>query len=569
MPSILAPDIQEDAPAISPEQLEALRALTGNSQDASLPQGNAISSQGDTYGAPAPAIQPKPAKAPAITANPSQQASHIRAHAAAQAQQFQPTAPAIQTQLQPPAAPSVLSETAPLNRVPTQPTSNGPQTPGIQSYTPTDLGAFKAPNLPGNNAPAIPVPGLSALQHKISDQPGKQGIGGHILRALEHGGVGILQGLQAYGDARFPRLMAEIPGTPVHNEVQQARKQQSQELSQETELKRAQTEQARAAASKDLNPQLNLSDIQANMYKQLVAGGMDPVKALQEVQRPPSAGAQKAYNYNGSVIYVPGNQAPPPGATPFQKPPAQGSKQVQGVLNGKPYWAWTVPGGKRGFTDENGTPLNGFTPAPSYAEVAPEMQEQRLEAQHVTMLGPNGEQEIFTYDPQTKHYTNAQGEAVSGAQGSRVLQAGTVIGAGQDLIDYIKAHPELAGNFEKYAQAAALGTPLSSPEETLLASKIASFAALNPAMHGFRSMEALKAFQQLMGGITNNPNSIISGVQGIMQTAQVLNPNAGQHPTGGPRANTKLTPPSASKLGFKWQHRTVNGKTEWRQVKAQ
>lgn len=481
MPSILAPDIQETAPGMTPADQQAMLALIAASQG----EGNPSQPNGNPSQAP---------KAPSILAP-----------ADAQMGQNRPLAPR--------QAPAIVSSTAP--EIKENPPLNGPTN---QLAPPISLQQPKSPS----------------LIRKALD------IHNPLLRVLGTAGAGIATGLRDYADARFPRLMAEIPGTPIHNEVQQDRQQALADEQAKRQFEEAET-------IKDLNAgQEKFSHFYEGANG--VEYGVRPDGSVVELPTPKDKLTRKfqmftipgvdqpiqGYTENGEPYLSNGEQAPA-NARPYQKPPVANATQVPGVINGKPSFAWKIPG-KTGFYDENGNKIEGFTPPPTYAEVAPAMQTQRLEAQHVTLLGPNGEQEIYTYNPATRSYTNPQGEAVSGAEGSRVLQAGHVIQAGQNLIDFVQAHPELAGHFDDYAKAAALGTPLSDPNEQYLASLIGSFAALNPAMHGFRSIEALKTFEKLMGGITNNPQSIVSGVQGMMQTAQTFNPNAGQHPTGGPRA---------------------------------
>jgi hypothetical protein len=141
-------------------------------------------------------------------------------------------------------------------------------------------------------------------------------------------------------------------------------------------------------------------------------------------------------------------------------------------------------------------------------------------------------------DPKSGHYRPL--ESVTGMAGnneikptgqaaSREEQASVIGRAGDGLIKTIESNRDKLGNVSAILESAFLGTPLADPAQAGLATEIASFAALNPAMHGFRGTDALNEFKRIIGGIPNNPDALISSIKAIQKTAGYFNPN--QQPT--------------------------------------
>lgn len=110
------------------------------------------------------------------------------------------------------------------------------------------------------------------------------------------------------------------------------------------------------------------------------------------------------------------------------------------------------------------------------------------------------------------------------------------------------------------------------PNIAKLYSSLTSFYALNPAIHGFRNFEFVKDMPSFIGGLERDPESTIAGLEGLRPT---LNSVAKEGKTfhkrivEGEEGGGELKPPKEADPGMKWQHRTVNGKVEWRQTKAQ
>lgn len=117
----------------------------------------------------------------------------------------------------------------------------------------------------------------------------------------------------------------------------------------------------------------------------------------------------------------------------------------------------------------------------------------------------------------------------TGQTESRDAQAAVVNRAADNLISDIQKNKSKLGNMEAIVHSALLNTPWADPETSELRAEIASFAALNPAMHGFRGASALAQFEKIIGGIPNNPDAMIAALRGIQKTTQAFKaPAAGE-----------------------------------------
>lgn len=115
----------------------------------------------------------------------------------------------------------------------------------------------------------------------------------------------------------------------------------------------------------------------------------------------------------------------------------------------------------------------------------------------------------------------------TGQEASREGQADVVTRAGTGLINSVQQNRTKMGNIGAILESAFLGTPLADPAQAGLAAEINSFAALQPAMHGFRGTDALKQFENLLGGVPNNPDALIASIKAMQKTAGYFNPNQG------------------------------------------
>ena len=109
-----------------------------------------------------------------------------------------------------------------------------------------------------------------------------------------------------------------------------------------------------------------------------------------------------------------------------------------------------------------------------------------------------------------------------GATGGKQYQAIVINNAGSELINQIEQHKDKFGNVQAILNSAFLNTPVADPESARLAAQLASFAALQPQLHGFRGQNALNEFEKMIGGLPKNPEALVSSIQGIMKTAGVV-----------------------------------------------
>lgn len=140
--------------------------------------------------------------------------------------------------------------------------------------------------------------------------------------------------------------------------------------------------------------------------------------------------------------------------------------------------------------------------------------------------------------------TGEQGAAPSGSipakptgqTRSRMDQAEVVTRAGGSLIEDIQKHRDSLGTLSTWVAKYGIDTPIGDPELAGLQAELASFAALQPAMHGFRGSNAMDTFQKIIGELQKNPDATIASIQGILKVAGAFNPTKGDtssHPAGG------------------------------------
>ncbi len=156
----------------------------------------------------------------------------------------------------------------------------------------------------------------------------------------------------------------------------------------------------------------------------------------------------------------------------------------------------------------------------------------------INLLDPEtGIPTTYQMDPATQTYSKRLGASATGAYGHEEAQAGAVERQGKQLIDDIKTHREALGTLQTWVEKYGLNTPIADPELARLQSELSTFAALQPAMHGFRARSAMEAFQNIIGGLQNNPDATIASIEGILQTAGNIRGKgipAAPNATGGP-----------------------------------
>lgn len=132
-------------------------------------------------------------------------------------------------------------------------------------------------------------------------------------------------------------------------------------------------------------------------------------------------------------------------------------------------------------------------------------------------------------DKSGRLYSNPELEGLrskplTGQVASRVHQAAVVQDTGNMVLDHLgdaslssKLGPIMG---RKFKLEDLIGNP--DPEVKRFATELASFAALQPALHGFRGQNALREFEKIIGDAKNTPESLAAGIQGILDVGGVI-----------------------------------------------
>lgn len=341
-----------------------------------------------------------------------------------------------------------------------------------------------------------------------------------------------------------------IPGTPQNFEEKEAERQGREERQAGIAKTTGEASEAQGRA--------RLTEAQAQQL-----GNMVPVTL---------PNGQTIYLNEKDATAILGKQVQGATATDVAKGKEASAEKIAGgkeasaekIATGKEASAETIAGGKAPTTKTvmvNGKPeVMGWNPQTKafdipIGEAPPTYASAVMPTKTIDTIDDNGMPQKMGWNEKTQKYDIPMGVSASGAAGGRITQAGAVTRAADNLIADIKANRAKLGNMKAIVQSAILDTPWADPETAQLRAEIASFAALNPAMHGFRGTDALREFEKLIGGIPNNPDAMIAAIEGIKKTAGAVE--------GKPGA---AAGPPAAQPGMKVQQRTVNGKTEYRQV---
>jgi hypothetical protein len=153
----------------------------------------------------------------------------------------------------------------------------------------------------------------------------------------------------------------------------------------------------------------------------------------------------------------------------------------------------------------------GIAP-PNYAQVLPEM----LATKTTEMLGPDNIQHRYQFNPETHAFDIDMGAAPTGQAAHQIFQGAAIEQLGPQVIKDIQDNRKILGNISSYYKQWLAGTPVSDPNAARLMTELMSFAATQPALHAFRSTNAMEAFEKMVGGLAKDPDSTIASIQGLM-----------------------------------------------------
>lgn len=319
------------------------------------------------------------------------------------------------------------------------------------------------------------------------------------------------QGLSIAANALVPGLTRMIPGT-VENYQQllgQAEKEESHQLGLRKE-------------------QANIADIEAQTAERNRMPAAKPDKEEKWTVIPGALGP------NGEPVEVEANSgqmrvATTPGVTMKEPPSPKDNKAVAGTVDGKPAWGLQTD---TGWVDpENKRPLPGFKPPLNYAQgVAP--------TKTVEILGADNVMHRFQFNENTGKYDIDMGAAPTGTAAHQIFQAGAIEKLAPQVIADIQANRAILGKLSSYYKQWLAGTPVSDPAAAALLAELMSFAAMQPALHAFRSTNALEAFEKMIGGLAKDPDATIATIQALLKTPQAFTGMANSNKTATPPSNT-------------------------------
>lgn len=152
---------------------------------------------------------------------------------------------------------------------------------------------------------------------------------------------------------------------------------------------------------------------------------------------------------------------------------------------------------------------------PSYGATAPQTRTTEL-------LGADNVMHRFQFNPDTKTYDIDLGPAPTGQSAHQIFQAGAIEDLAPKVIDDINAHREVLGKLSSYYKQWLAGTPISDPVAAQMMGELMSLAAMQPALHAFRSTNAMESFEKLIGGLAKDPDATIATIQGLLKTPQAF-----------------------------------------------
>lgn len=186
-----------------------------------------------------------------------------------------------------------------------------------------------------------------------------------------------------------------------------------------------------------------------------------------------------------------------------------------------------LPNGKKapGKKDKSGNLLLADgSPAPSGTMLyqQPSYGQLMLPTKTTELLGPDNVMHRYQWDPETQHYDIDAGASPTGTAAHQIFQSGAIENLAPQVISDIQKNRAILGNLGSYYKQWLAGTPVSDPNAAQLMTELMSFAAMQPALHAFRSTNALDAFEKMIGGLDKNPDSTIATINGLLKTPKAF-----------------------------------------------
>ena len=436
-----------------------------------------------------------------------------------------------------------------------------PPAPGI-ALAPPPAGA--SPGLvprPQAQPAAKPAPGITPTPNQ-AELSRLQSTGSGISQ-IHHAAARVpLQILDAIGSAFAPGLTMGIPGTQLHHQLltSQAARNVKNDTTQDTaeaenKLREAQTGEATARTQNLENPQEaphTLQTAQGIMQwnptsrRFDIPAGQAPAKEETEGKTVTTDQGIMQWDPASRAYTIKVGNAPEKEVADKTLQDADGNwyhigkdnKAVPITVNGQPMKGKTTEtkaSPEQQFLDEYKQQHPNSTIAD--AETAFKKIRPPEKPQHSMMMIPDGKGG-FTAQEISPGSTVAPGSMTPGGMSTqnetpaavraRQAQGEAIKTAGDQLIAAIEKHRDKIGNVASYWNQFKNGSPIADKDTAGLMAQIASFAALQPALHGFRGQSALSEFEKIIGGVPKNPDALEAAIKAIQGTAQIVSHPGGQ-----------------------------------------
>jgi uncharacterized membrane protein YeaQ/YmgE (transglycosylase-associated protein family) len=412
-------------------------------------------------------------------------------------------------------------------------------------------------------------PGVENIYHNISNAIAPEGSG--ILRKILGGIAGAaVEGPAMAGDMilarKAPEIEAMLPGSVGHYNRDLGRADTALTQDEANAQKQAQTaaENATAQHTAAETPEVAPN---AESARGLQGAEVEHLGAEMENLKNPPANLAVAYAHavqdamkrgvDPSTDPIVGHLAD--AITSIQKQSnGKSMEHVSGTVAGKPAMANFHPDTGKYTDPDTGQEIAGFKPPP----VQPNYGQLILPTKTATYIDQaTGVPTEFQWNEKTNRYDIPVGQSATGGYGHEAAQAGAVERAGAELIQTLEANKKDLGTLGAWIGKYGLNTPIADPKLASIQTKLASFAALNPAMHGAKGLQAMEHFTRVIGGAQQNPDATIASIRAIVGTAHAINPgigpqegggNAPQRPAGVPANAQYTTDPKTGKKGWAW-----------------
>ena len=214
---------------------------------------------------------------------------------------------------------------------------------------------------------------------------------------------------------------------------------------------------------------------------------------------------------------------------------------------------WMIDG--QGHTEQF-VPGKAYPPSQGWRPLTQNPQDVNKTAAPILMIDPQTNRAVSVKDgsavPSGAITPNQSGSinVPSGQTKSRVEAASGSIDAGNRIIGMLHdpKYAKVLGNLDSYVQMAIKNTPISDPDAARMISELRSFAALQPAVHGFRSHNALEDFSSIIGPIAKNPAAIEQSIMGIIDTARSVQGEIKRNGTPVETPPVETPPPTEPKV---------------------